>query len=156
MVVQQDVTAIEQIEQAAPQAPVADFPWSLRAIILDPPRQDLRVAIAGRFENMLRQGAIDEVRWLLAQNLSTALPAMRAHGVPELSAYLRGEMTLPEAAARARLVTGQYTKRQATWFRHRHIAAQETTHRFLARFEGSTQFSERIMPGILEFIHGSG
>ena len=27
-------------------------------------------------------------------------------------------MTLAEAAARAVLATGQYTKRQATWFRH--------------------------------------
>jgi tRNA dimethylallyltransferase len=139
-----------------PPEPVADFPWSLRVILIDPPRPALREAIAHRFEAMLADGAIEEVRALLAQNLPTSLPAMRAHGVPELSAYLRGEMSLAAAAERVRLVTGQYTKRQATWFRHRHIAAQDTTHRFLARFEGSTQFLERNMPEIVNFIRARG
>jgi tRNA dimethylallyltransferase len=133
-----------------------DFPWPLRAILLDPPREALRAAIENRFEAMLRGGALDEVRALLAQNLPTTLPAMRAHGVPELSAYLRGEITLAEAAHRARLVTGQYTKRQATWFRHRHIAAQDATHRFLARFEHSAEFMERFLPEIINFIHTAG
>ena len=68
---------------------------------------------------MLEAGALDEVRALLALGLDPALPAMRAHGVPELSAYLRGEIPLAEAARRAELATGQYTKRQATWFRNR-------------------------------------
>jgi tRNA dimethylallyltransferase len=133
-----------------------DFPWPIRAILLDPPRSALRAAIEDRFETMLRGGALDEVRALLAQNLPTALPAMRAHGVPELSAYLRGDLTLAEAATRARLVTGQYTKRQATWFRHRHIAAQDATHRFLARFEDSTQFMKTFLPDIINFIQAAG
>ncbi len=66
-----------------------------------------------------RQGALAEVAALLALDLDPALPAMRAHGVPELAAHLRGELTLAEAERRAVLATGQYTKRQATWFRHR-------------------------------------
>jgi len=136
--------------------PEAAFPWSVRAIILDPPRDALRAAIAGRFEGMLTQGALEEVRGLIGQGLPSSLPAMRAHGVPELAAYLRGEITLADAAARARMVTGQYTKRQATWFRHRDIAAKEATHRFLARFEENTQFMERNMPPILSFIRTSG
>ena len=71
---------------------------------------------------MLRQDAIEEVRALLALNLDPTLPAMRAHGVPELAGYLRGELTLAEPARRIELVTGQYTKRQATWFRHHPLA----------------------------------
>jgi tRNA dimethylallyltransferase len=142
--------------QDAPGEKVTDFPWSLCAILLDPPRPALRAAIANRFETMLAGGAIAEVRSLLAQGLPGTLPAMRAHGVPELSAYLRGEMSLAAAGERVRLVTGQYTKRQATWFRHRHIAAQETTHRFLARFEDSTQFIERNIPAIINFIRVCG
>ena len=59
---------------------------------------------------------------LLALDLDPALPAMRAHGVPELSAYLRGTLSLEEAGRRTELVTGQYTKRQATWFRHHDLA----------------------------------
>ena len=49
------------------------------------------------FAAMLRGGAIEEVRALLALSLDPALPLMRAHGVPELSAFLRGEVTLEEA-----------------------------------------------------------
>ena len=71
---------------------------------------------------MLAAGALEEVRALLALGLDPALPAMRAHGVPELAAHLRGEITLAEAERRAELVTGQYTKRQATWFRHHELA----------------------------------
>jgi tRNA dimethylallyltransferase len=142
--------------QDEPPPPVTDFPWSVRAILLDPPRDALRDAIDTRFETMLANGAIPEVRALLAQGLSTALPAMRAHGVPEISAYLRGDLSLGEAAMRTRLVTGQYTKRQATWFRHRHIAAQGSTHRFLARFESSAQFVESNLPEIMSFIRERG
>ena len=71
---------------------------------------------------MLRAGGLDEVRALLALELDPALPAMRAHGVPELSAHLRGELALAEATRRIELVTGQYTKRQTTWFRHHQLA----------------------------------
>ena len=59
-------------------------------ILLDPPRPDLRAAIAGRFAAMLDAGALDEVRALLALHLDPALPAMRAHGVPELAAVQAG------------------------------------------------------------------
>jgi tRNA dimethylallyltransferase len=141
--------------QSAQLAP-ADFPWTIRAIILDPPRDALRGAIARRFTAMLEHGAITEVESLLAQNLPSALPAMRAHGVPELSAYLRGDITLEEAGRRTCLVTGQYTKRQATWFRHRHIAAPDATHRFLARFESSTQFLESKLTEIINIIYQAG
>ncbi len=65
-------------------------PWRFTAIRLDPPRDALRAAIATRFDAMLRDGALEEVRALLALNLDPSLPAMRAHGVPELSAYLAG------------------------------------------------------------------
>jgi tRNA dimethylallyltransferase len=141
-------------QTAQPGAPA--LPWRFCAIILDPPRDALRAAIATRFDAMLAQGALDEVRALLAQDLPPSLPAMRAHGVPELSAYLRGDISLAEAANRARLVTGQYTKRQATWFRHRHIADEANTHRFLSRYDRLTQFSENFMAEIVSFIHGAG
>jgi tRNA dimethylallyltransferase len=129
-------------------------PWRFTAILLDPPRDELRAAIATRFDAMLADGALDEVRTLLAQHLDPALPAMRAHGVPELSGYLRGEITLEQAAIRTAQVTGQYTKRQATWFRHHALAAR--THTIHARFAELTQFSERILDEIVAFVQGPG
>jgi tRNA dimethylallyltransferase len=127
-------------------------PWRFAAILLDPPRDALRAAIATRFDAMVRQGAIDEVRALLALHLDPALPAMRAHGVPELSAYLRGELSLQEAGRRTELVTGQYTKRQATWFRHHVLAPQTRMNKINARFADLTQLSQSKQAGLLTFI----
>jgi tRNA dimethylallyltransferase len=117
-------------------------PWRFSAAVLDPPREALRAAIATRFDAMLRDGALEEVRALLALGLEPSLPAMRAHGVPELSGYLAGSLSLQEAGRRTELVTGQYTKRQATWFRHHKLAAQTRVLSINARFSSLTQFSE--------------
>ncbi len=130
--------------------------WRFSAILLDPPRDALREAIAGRFAGMLAAGALEEVRDLLALGLDPALPAMRAHGVPELTAYLRGEVTLAEATRRAELATGQYTKRQATWYRHRKLADPGRTHTIHARIAGAEQFSASFMADLLNFLQGGG
>ena len=127
-------------------------PWRFAAIRLDPPRDVLRAAIATRFADMMQAGALEEVRALLALALDPSLPAMRAHGVPELSAHLRGEIGLEEAARRTELVTGQYTKRQATWFRHHDLAENAAVHTIHARFAGRAQFSESCMADLVNFI----
>ena len=140
---------------AAWQAPLGEPPpWRFSAVVLDPPRDELRAAIATRFHAMLEQGAVDEVRDLLEQGLDPALPAMRAHGVPELAAHLRGEIPLEEAGRRTELVTGQYTKRQATWFRHHALAGH--VHTIHARYAGLTQFSERNPDKIIAFVRTPG
>lgn len=131
-------------------------PWDFTAILLDPPREALRAAISGRFGAMLEHGALAEVEALLALRLDPALPVMRAHGVPELTAYLAGTLTLAEATHRAELVTGQYTKRQATWFRHRILADPARTHIIHARIAGLEQFSESQTAEMLNFIQMSG
>jgi tRNA dimethylallyltransferase len=127
-------------------------PWRFFAIRLDPPREDLRSSISTRFAAMLAAGAIDEVRALLAQNLDPTLPAMRAHGVPELTAYLRGTLSLEEAGRRTELVTGQYTKRQATWLRHHDLADSGDLETIPTKITGITQLSGRIMQNILSLI----
>jgi tRNA dimethylallyltransferase len=125
-----------------------------RAILIDPPRAELRAAIAGRFAAMVADGAIEEVASLLALKLDPALPAMRAHGVPELGAFLRGDITLAEAERRACLVTSQYTKRQATWFRHRIITPPAQTYKIVARIVELQQFSDSQMAAMQNFILG--
>jgi tRNA dimethylallyltransferase len=112
----------------------------------------LRAAIATRFDAMLAGGAMEEVRTLLAQGLDPALPAMRAHGVPELVALLRGTMAPEAARQRAILNTGQYTKRQATWFRHHELAAPSETHIIHARMVGETQFQESELAETFSFV----
>jgi tRNA dimethylallyltransferase len=131
-------------------------PWRFAALRLDPPREALRDAIETRFAAMLRDGALAEVAALLALGLDPALPAMRAHGVPELAAHLRGGMTLEEAGRRVELVTGQYTKRQATWFRHHELAESAATRIFDARWSGNTQDSKSFLADFIGFIRSQG
>ena len=136
--------------QSGPALPPA--PWRFKAIRLDPPRAELRAAIEQRFGAMLQAGAVEEVRALLAQGLDPALPAMRAHGVPELASYLRNEITLAEAERRAVSATTHYTRRQATWFRHHMLAPLCATNVILSRIVSDEQFSERILPGLENFL----
>ncbi len=133
----------------------AEPAWRYRVILLDPPRAELRAAIAARFAAMLEGGALAEVAGLLSQRLDPALPAMRAHGVPELAAHLQGTLPLAEAARLAVLATGQYTKRQATWFRHQPMADPSETHTINAQYSCCTQLSESFMAGMQRFLQGS-
>jgi len=90
----------------------------LRALVLIPPRPWLYERCDRRFAEMVESGAIDEVRTLLSRNLDPDLPVMRAIGVPELGAHLRGELTLEQAVAAGQQATRRYAKRQYTWFAH--------------------------------------
>jgi tRNA dimethylallyltransferase len=130
--------------------------WRLRMILLDPPRDMLREAIETRFEAMLEQGAREEVRNFLTLGLDASLPLMRAHGVPELGAYLRGEITLEDAKARATLVTHQYTKRQGTWFRHQRLVSRPDMQTIHSRIASYTQLSESFITDLVNFINRPG
>jgi tRNA dimethylallyltransferase len=128
--------------------------WAARVILLAPPREALREAIAVRFRAMLDHGALDEVRPLM--DLDPALPGLRAHGVPELLAHLRGEASVDEAASRATAASFAYVKRQDTWFRHQKLADERHTHMIHARIADATQFLQRNDGRIMRFINGPG
>ena len=68
---------------------------------------------------MLEAGALDEVSSLLQRGLDPSLPAMKALGMVELGAAVRGEMPLDEALSAAQQATRRFAKRQITWFRNR-------------------------------------
>ena len=91
---------------------------ALAPLVLTADRAWLSERCDRRFAQMLDRGAIEEVDALLARRLDPALPAMRAIGVREISAWLLGERTRDEAVAAGQLATRQYAKRQATWLRH--------------------------------------
>jgi len=96
-------------------APIAGLATERMFINID--RSELYARAEARFDVMMAEGALEEVRALLALALSSALPAMRAIGVPELAAYLRGQLSLEEAIVRAKTATRHYIKRQLTWWR---------------------------------------
>ncbi len=87
-------------------------------LFLAPDREELRRRIDARFLAMIEKGALEEVRALGRRGLDPMLPVMRAHGVPGLLAYLRGEASQEEAIAKGQADTRAYAKRQFTWFRH--------------------------------------
>ncbi len=87
-------------------------------LALLPPREALYPACDARLDAMIAAGALEEVRRLMAMDLDPALPAMKAVGVPELMAHLRGDCRLDDALAAARTATRRYAKRQMTWLRH--------------------------------------
>ncbi len=87
-------------------------------LFVSPEREAVRAAIDRRFEAMMAQGALDEVKRLKDRGLDPLLPVMRAHGVPGLIAHLDGAISLDEAIRRGQADTRAYAKRQVTWFRH--------------------------------------
>lgn len=84
-------------------------------VALTPRRNRLYARIDRRFESMLIEGAMDEAHALVARNLDPQLPAMKAHGMPWLAAFIRGEITAQQAAENAKRDTRRYAKRQFTW-----------------------------------------
>jgi tRNA dimethylallyltransferase len=107
-------------QAAAGRALVIDGP-RLCKLVLSPPRPILHARCNRRFDQMLDEGALDEVRALAGLRLDRTMPVMRALGVAPLIAHLEGRLTLAEAAERAKAQTRQYVKRQDTWLR-RHMA----------------------------------
>ena len=89
---------------------------ALRPLILLPPREWLHKRCDLRFEKMMSDEGIAEVSSLLKQTLPALAPVMRAIGVPEIAAFLRGDLTRDQALEAGRTATRQYAKRQYTWF----------------------------------------
>jgi tRNA dimethylallyltransferase len=102
--------------QSAPAEPVLKDA-TLAAFVLDPPRSELRLRIAARFEAMLEAGGLEEARAL--EGLDPALPAAKLLGLRPLQALAVGTLTRAEALDAAITGTRQFAKRQMTWFRHR-------------------------------------
>ena len=90
----------------------------LKPLILLPPRDWLYRRCDERFRDMIELDAADEVRALLDRELDPALPVMRAIGVREIAAWLRGDVTREQAVAAGQQATRRYAKRQYTWFAH--------------------------------------
>lgn len=93
-------------------------PGSWTGQVLMPEREALYAACDARCAVMLERGALDEVQGLLDRDLSPALPVMKAVGVRELAAHLRGETSRAVALDQMRQATRNYAKRQLTWFRN--------------------------------------
>ena len=80
-------------------------------------REDLRKRIDKSITRMMEEGWPEEVRKLHDRGISWDAPAMTSIGYREIASYIRGEVMLEEAVAKAKQATYQYAKRQETWFK---------------------------------------
>ncbi|QTR46002.1 tRNA (adenosine(37)-N6)-dimethylallyltransferase MiaA [Thiothrix litoralis] len=94
-------------------------PYQLLKIALIPEdRGWLHARLVQRFDQMLQQGVVDEVRKLLVRgDLDTHLPAIRAVGYRQIWDYLINEIDYNQMRDRAIVATRQLAKRQMTWLR---------------------------------------
>ncbi|AXB82015.1 tRNA (adenosine(37)-N6)-dimethylallyltransferase MiaA [Megasphaera hexanoica] len=81
------------------------------------PREVLYDRIEKRVDMMLDAGWPDEVAGLLQKGISPASQAMKAIGYEELALYVRGKISLADAAEEIKKRTRRFAKRQITWFK---------------------------------------
>lgn len=94
------------------------LPRTALTAVLKPHREWLYHRIDARFDLMLGEGALAEVAALRDMRVPAEAPVLRALGVPQLMAHLRGEISLEAAAEQSKTQSRRYAKRQMTWFRH--------------------------------------
>jgi tRNA dimethylallyltransferase len=108
----QTLSGLQAHSPAALQEPAPI--WAL----VPQPRAILHERIAIRFNQMMAQGFLDEVRSLHARgDLTTEHASMRAVGYRQLWQYCTGQSTLAAAVDRGVAATRQLAKRQLTWLR---------------------------------------
>jgi tRNA dimethylallyltransferase len=107
-------------------------------------RTELAIRIERRFDAMVEQGFVDEVRALKGRgDLDPGMPSMRAVGYRQIWAYLADQYDWHEARRRAIIATRQLAKRQLTWLRSERCERWPAFSaglgaRLLARLEEST------------------
>lgn len=102
---------------AQQKASQLDYPHLKIGLIPDD-RERHRQLVAQRFDQMLEQGFVNEVRQLHRRgDLHLDLPSMRCVGYRQAWQYIEGELDSAEMRERAIIATRQLAKRQMTWLR---------------------------------------
>jgi tRNA dimethylallyltransferase len=106
---------ISELQMAARPA----LPFQLKAFALAPEdRADLHRRIAERFDAMLKEGLVEELKALRGKHqLHAGLPSMRCVGYRQAWRFLEGEITAAELRETGIAATRQLAKRQLTWLR---------------------------------------
>jgi tRNA dimethylallyltransferase len=97
-----------------------DLPYRLLKVALLPSdRKVLHERIATRFDDILKQGFLDEMKGLLKAypELTPELPSMRCVGYRQALEHLVGDYDAAELRERGIFATRQLAKRQLTWLR---------------------------------------
>ena len=107
----------------------AEREFDTLTIALEVPRKQLYEGINQRFDAMIGEGFVDEVRHLIASGYSPERPPLSSIGYREIASFIRGEVSLEESINIAKRKTRQFAKRQLTWFRNEHEVTWVDAHR---------------------------
>lgn len=102
----------------AQRAPAKGTDQFINLALMPSQRRPLHLRIEARFDQMLKDGLLDEVRGLMARpGFMRDAPSMRAVGYRQAIEYLLGEVNAGEMRERALAATRQLAKHQITWLR---------------------------------------
>jgi tRNA dimethylallyltransferase len=95
------------------------FPYTpIRIALVPSEREVLHLRIAQRFDAMLQQGLVAELKQLREEyGLEPAMPSMRCVGYRQAWEHLAGRIGAPELREQGIAATRQLAKRQLTWLR---------------------------------------
>lgn len=129
----------EQMSAIQSQQVSEPLPFNLLQLALWPiDRQQLHSRIAQRFQKMLDQGFIDEVRHLRQSfTLNASMTSMRAVGYRQAWEYLEGRINYDLFLEQGIAATRQLAKRQFTWMRK-----WPDLHRLNVNFDDSDPLSD--------------
>ena len=86
-------------------------------IYIDYPRQDLIQRISKRTEQMIKIGAINEVKRFIKLKVKKDKSVNKAIGINEIKEHLNSKKELSDIKEKISIKTRQYAKRQSTWAR---------------------------------------
>jgi len=86
-------------------------------IYIDYPRKDLIERIEKRTEQMIKMGAINEVKRFIKLKIKKDNSVNKAIGINEIKEFLNQELELRDIKEKISIKTRQYAKRQSTWAR---------------------------------------
>ena len=86
-------------------------------IYIDYPRKDLIERIDKRTEQMIKMGAIKEVKRFIKLKIKKDNSVNKAIGINEIKEFLNHEKELSDIKEKISIKTRQYAKRQSTWAR---------------------------------------
>ena len=86
-------------------------------IYIDYPRKDLIERINARTEDIIKNGAILEVKKFNNLKVPRSKTAYKAIGINEIKDYLNNKIQISEVIEKISIKTRQYAKRQVTWRR---------------------------------------
>ena len=106
-------------------------------IYIDYPRQELIQRITKRAEQMIKIGAINEVKRFLKLKVRKDKSVNKAIGINEIREYLKKRKDIDDVIEKISIKTRQYAKRQSTWARGNMVSwlklAPEDLNKFLKK-----------------------